>query len=177
MLAKTRSTDDQCLYTKFENNKWMYVLLYVDDLIVAHGDGEAISLFSNIISQNFVIKDLGDIGYYLGIQNSSHFKVLHTELDGNNLLSEPKRLWNMDETGCSLSHSPGRVCVRKRSKHLQARMSGNKETVTLLCAGNAAGDVIPPHITVKGKTARSLNSVRTEDLVSDSGWTKHRLAL
>ena len=46
----------------------MYVLLHVDDLIVAHVDDEAISLFSNIISQHFVIKDLGDISYYLGIQ-------------------------------------------------------------------------------------------------------------
>jgi len=72
MLANgfTRSKADQCLYSKFENNKWMYVLLYVDDLIVAHAwQDEAISLFSNNVSQHFVIKDLGDISYYLRIQN------------------------------------------------------------------------------------------------------------
>ena len=33
-----RSKADQCLYSKCENNKWMYVLLYVDDLIVDDED-------------------------------------------------------------------------------------------------------------------------------------------
>jgi len=79
---------------------------------------------------------------------ASYFKALHTELASNKLLDEPTKLWNMDETGCSLSHSPGKVCARTGAKHLQARVSGNRETVTLLCAGNAAGDVIPPHMVI-----------------------------
>ena len=49
----------------------------------------------------------------------------------------------------------------------------------MLCAGSAAGEILPPHVIVKGKTVRSLYSLRTEDAPvgtkfssSDSGWTK-----
>jgi len=62
-----RTKADQCLYSKFEDNKWMYVLLYVDDLIAVHEDDDTISQFGNLISEHFAVKDLGEISHYLGI--------------------------------------------------------------------------------------------------------------
>jgi hypothetical protein len=115
---------------------------------------------------------------------ASYFDALHSVLEENKLLCEPELIWNMDETGCSLSHTPGKVCAKTGSKYLQQRVSGNRETITLLCAGNAAGVAIPPHVIVKGKTVKSLNSLKTADApqgtkfsTSDSGWTKQGLAL
>ena len=68
---------------------------------------------------------------------------------------------------------------RTGSKYLQCRTSGNRETITLLCCGNAEGAMLPPLCVVKGKTQKTLQSVRTENApvgtmfsVSDSGWTK-----
>ena len=115
---------------------------------------------------------------------ASYFESLRSAMEKNGLLCEPECIWNMDETGCSLSHTPGKVCAKTGSRYIQSRVSGNRETITLLCAGNAAGDVLPPHIIIKGKTAKSLNSLATNDApkgskfsVSDSGWTKQGLAL
>jgi len=83
-----RSKADQCLYSKFENNKWMYVLLYVDDLIVAHEDDETIMQFGRVINEHFTVNDLGDISYYLGIQ-------IERESDGSFLLNQSAKITNI----------------------------------------------------------------------------------
>jgi len=92
-----RSKADQCLYTKFEHNKWMYVLLYVDDLIAVHEDDEAIRQFGSLIGDYFEVKDLGEISYYLGIQ-------IERDTSGNFLLNQSTKIaaildkFNMNDT-------------------------------------------------------------------------------
>lgn len=80
-----RSKSDPCLYSKFENNKWMYVLIYVDDLLIVHEDDEAITQFGTVINEHFALKDLGEISYYLGIQ-------VERETDGSFLLSQSAKI-------------------------------------------------------------------------------------
>jgi hypothetical protein len=80
-----RSKADQCLYTKFKDNKWMYVLVYVDDLIVVHVDDEVIAEFGEILNQNFQTNDLGYVTYYLGIQ-------IERQDDGSFLLSQSAKI-------------------------------------------------------------------------------------
>ena len=63
----------------------MYVLLYVDDLIVVHEDDEAIRLFGNLISEHFATKDLGEISFYLGIQ-------VERDISGNFLLNQSAKI-------------------------------------------------------------------------------------
>jgi len=46
----------------------MYVLVYVDDLIIVHEDDKAIAALGTVISKQFEMRDLGEISYYLGIQ-------------------------------------------------------------------------------------------------------------
>jgi hypothetical protein len=81
----TRSRADQCLYTKFKNNKWMYVLVYVDDLIVVHDDDEVIAEFGEVLNRSFQTNDLGDVTYNLGIQ-------VEGENDGSFLLSQSAKI-------------------------------------------------------------------------------------
>ena len=80
-----RSKADQCLYSKFENGKWMYVLIYVDDLIVAHEATEAIVNFAKMINKHFTMNDLGEVSYYLGIQ-------IEREANGSFLLSQSAKI-------------------------------------------------------------------------------------
>ena len=47
------------------------------------------------------------------------------------------------------------ICAEKGTKYLHSRTSGNRETITIIAAINAAGGSLPPHIIVKGKTKRS----------------------
>jgi len=116
------------------------------------------------------------------VKVANYFRVIQQVTEENKL--SPASVWNMDETGVQLEHKPGKVVARKGTKYLHSTTSGNRETITVIAAVNAAGVSIPPHFIVKGKTRRSLQSFQTEDApqdstwsVSDSGWTKQGIAL
>ena len=65
-LGFQRSENDLCLYTKCSENSKIYVLLYVDDLIVASTNGE--EEFKKNLEKRFAMKDLGPIKSFLGIE-------------------------------------------------------------------------------------------------------------
>ena len=89
----------------------------------------------------------------------------------------------MDETGVQLDVKPTKVVAKRGTKYFHSRISGNRETMTIIACVNAAGDKLPPHITVKEKTVKSLNRFQTEPApensnwsVSEKGWTKQGIA-
>lgn len=64
----SRSEADQCLYKRNENGKWCYVLIYVDDLIIA-SEAECVLLsISETLKRNFEVVDLGEVKNYVGIE-------------------------------------------------------------------------------------------------------------
>jgi hypothetical protein len=100
-----------------------------------------------------------------------------------NTVSGPSQAWNMDETGLQLDVKPRKVVAAKGTKYLHSRTSGNRETLTVIACMNADGAAIPPHVIVKGVTAKSLMGFSTECASSgtnwscfDSGWTKQGFA-
>jgi histone deacetylase 1/2 len=46
----------------------MFVLVYVDDIIVASSSYEAMGALLKDLEQEFALKDLGDLHYFLGIE-------------------------------------------------------------------------------------------------------------
>jgi len=113
-----------------------------------------------------------------------YFACLKSIMDASNLHVKPASIWNMDETGVQLDHKPGKIVAERGSKYLHSRTSGNRETITIIGCVSAAGHSLPPHMIVKGKTRRSLNSFDTTSAPtgttwswSDSGWTKQGIAL
>lgn len=89
----------------------MYVLIYVDDILVTGSDSTKINNLIQQLGSVFAIKDLGDINYFLGIEvvkhgsdlflsqqkyirevlNKTHFdgvKPTHTPLAANTQLSK-----------------------------------------------------------------------------------------
>lgn len=63
-----RCEADPCLYRKRVGGKWCYVLVYVDDLIVASEDERIVGALKLVLQKNFKITSLGDIKLYLGIE-------------------------------------------------------------------------------------------------------------
>jgi len=60
---------DQCLHTRREKNGTItFVLIYVDDLLVAGTSAEVTKGVSRDLQQYFDIKDLGSVSHYLEIQ-------------------------------------------------------------------------------------------------------------
>lgn len=58
---------DKCLYIKHSDNQSCYLIIHVDDILVSGTSSEIIKQTQDILGQQFSVKDLGEIKYYLGI--------------------------------------------------------------------------------------------------------------
>ena len=74
------------------------------------------------------------------------FKLLKSMLTENNLLDEPSRFYNVDETGMPLDHHSPKLVAYKGQKKVRTRTSGNKPQVTAIACVSATGQVIPPFV-------------------------------
>ncbi|KAJ3699335.1 hypothetical protein LUZ61_003040 [Rhynchospora tenuis] len=63
-----QSKADYSLFTYHKGKVFMAILIYVDDLVIAGNDGEAICDFKKYMSTVFHMKDLGTLKYFLGIE-------------------------------------------------------------------------------------------------------------
>ncbi|GJS10156.1 putative RNA-directed DNA polymerase [Tanacetum coccineum] len=68
-----QSKNDHSLFIKNKGNVSLYLLVYVDDLVITGNDIKEIESFKSFLKNKFKIKDLGELKYFLGIE------VLKTE--------------------------------------------------------------------------------------------------
>ena len=82
----------------------------------------------------------------------------------------------MDETSFMFQHKPVKICARKGAKNVPGRTSNTRTSITVLAAGNAAGNKMPPMIVTKGKTSKALESWSMEDGPAHTVWTYQEAA-
>ncbi|GJU03994.1 ribonuclease H-like domain-containing protein, partial [Tanacetum coccineum] len=63
-----QSKFDYSVYTKHSNDKFIALLMYVDDNVITRNDDFGIKEFKLFLSAKFLIKDLGVLKYFLGIE-------------------------------------------------------------------------------------------------------------
>jgi transposase InsO family protein len=59
---------DQCIYLKVSESKVIFLVLYVDDILLASSDLGLLHETKQFLSQNFEMKDLGEASYVIGIE-------------------------------------------------------------------------------------------------------------
>ncbi|RVW94715.1 Retrovirus-related Pol polyprotein from transposon TNT 1-94 [Vitis vinifera] len=59
---------DECAYHKFSGSKYIFLVLYVDDILLATNDISILHDTKRFLSKHFEMKDLGDASFVLGIQ-------------------------------------------------------------------------------------------------------------
>ena len=59
---------DDCVYHKFSESKYIFLVLYVDDILFATNDIGMLHETKIFLSRNFKMKDLGDTSFELGIE-------------------------------------------------------------------------------------------------------------
>ena len=59
---------DECVYHKFNGSKYIFLVLYVDDILLATNDISILHDTKRFLSKHFEMKDLGDASFVLGIQ-------------------------------------------------------------------------------------------------------------
>lgn len=92
-----------------------------------------------------------------------YFDDLGKLLAESHLTSQPKCIWNCDETGIQLQHKPTKVVAQKGVRGVSARVTGSRDNITVFATINAAGEAMPPMIIVKGKTQRAVSSFNVSD--------------
>lgn len=111
---------------------------------------------------------------------TTYFTELKHILDHYELINQPAKIWNVDETGISLDHSPPKVLFRRGSQP-HSVTTGRSSTTTLVAAVSALGQTIPPYIIYKGqRLTQELISNGMEGskfTTSENGWVTAEIFL
>lgn len=76
-LEFRRGIGDKCLYSKKENEFWIYILIYVDDILIACKEEEIIKKYADSIGTEVQLNSLGDVKYFLGIETRKNEKGIY----------------------------------------------------------------------------------------------------
>lgn len=59
---------DECIYLKFSGSKICFLVLYVDDILLATNDKGLLHEVKQFLSNNFDMKDMGEASYVIAIK-------------------------------------------------------------------------------------------------------------
>ena len=59
---------DRCIYIKVSGSKIIFLVLYVDDILLATNDLGLLNETKKFLSENFEMKDMGEASYVIGIE-------------------------------------------------------------------------------------------------------------
>ena len=59
---------DQCIYQKVSGNKICFLVLYVDDILLATNDKSLLYEVKQFLSKNFDMKDMGEVSFIISIK-------------------------------------------------------------------------------------------------------------
>ena len=62
------NVEDNCVYVKFKNGKYIFLVLYVDDILLASSDVSLLLETKKFLSSKFDMKDLSEASFILGIE-------------------------------------------------------------------------------------------------------------
>ena len=63
-----KNDEDNCIYAKFKNRKFIFLILYVDNILLASSDIDLLLEIKKFSSSKFNMKDLGETSFVLAIE-------------------------------------------------------------------------------------------------------------
>lgn len=95
---------DNCIYAKFRGCEFVILVLYVDDILLASNNKDMLLETKVFLSSKFVMKDLGDASYVLGIEIHRDRTKGVLELSQMAYIEKVLKRYNMHK--CSISPAP-----------------------------------------------------------------------
>jgi hypothetical protein len=89
--------EDNCVYAKIKNRKYVFLILYVDDILLSSNDVSMLRETMKFLSSNFDMKDLGEASYVLGIE-------IHRDRKNGVLGLSPKGIFGKDSKEVQYAH-------------------------------------------------------------------------
>jgi hypothetical protein len=96
--------EDNCIYAKFKNEKVIFIVLYVDDILLASSDVHLLLETKGFLSSYFDMKDLGEASYVLGIEIHWDRRKGVLELSQNSYIEKVLKKFNMHK--CNPAPAP-----------------------------------------------------------------------
>jgi hypothetical protein len=62
------NVEDNCVYAKFKNGKYIFLIMYVNDILLTSSDVNLLLETKKFLFSNFDMKDLGEASFVLGIE-------------------------------------------------------------------------------------------------------------
>lgn len=93
-LGFKRSENDYGLYTKRQQGEMIYLILFVDDLLICGKNRGVIEEVKTQLSNKFSMKDLGEVKTYLGINIDYDYKEGEITLDQNDYIESLAKQYN-----------------------------------------------------------------------------------
>jgi len=67
-IRKFVDTIDRCIYLNVNGSKFIFIIMYVDDILLVTDDLGLLSETKRYLSNNFEMKDMGRAYYVIGIK-------------------------------------------------------------------------------------------------------------
>lgn len=99
-----RSEYEYCIYVKTTETYKLYILLYVDDVLLAGTDNQEVCNLKHLLSKAFKIKDLGQIKHFLGMVISQDLSKGSVSINQTNYLKNV--LIKADMQNCKSATTP-----------------------------------------------------------------------
>jgi hypothetical protein len=95
---------DECIYLKVSGSKFIFLVLYVDDILLASSDLNLLHETKAMLAENFEMKDLGEASFVLGIEIVRDRARGLLGLSQKGYISKVLKRFNMEK--CSPGESP-----------------------------------------------------------------------
>jgi hypothetical protein len=103
-----RSKVDHCVYSKEEGGCFIYVALYVDDMLLIGNNMDTIKEVKKQLSSKFDMKDLGATNFIMGMEIKRDRAVRNIWLNQKNILKQFEMFQHAGLQTCKGANSCGR---------------------------------------------------------------------
>ena len=90
---------DECVYMKSEGKDFIFLILYVDDILLASTSVTLLNHTKSFLSNNFDMKDLGEASYVLGIEIKRDRAAKLLGLSQNGYINKVLKRFDMQNCG------------------------------------------------------------------------------
>lgn len=134
-LKFRRSENDRCLYVREENGEKVFLILYVDDILIACHDSNIILELKQQMMKEFEMSNLGEVSYFLGMHIERDIEKRYMKITQRSYLESLLRRFRMED--CKVVGTP-MECHLKLKKGTEADKTCNPYRELIGCIAYVA---------------------------------------